>query len=44
MITSIKYKYFSFVMRIVKIYSLSNFQICNTVLLNIVTMLYTTSP
>ena len=27
-----------------KIYSLSNFQICNTVLLTLVTMLYVTSP
>ena len=32
------------VMRSFKIYSLSNFQICNMVLLIIVTMLYITSP
>ena len=32
------------VMRIFKIYSLSNFQICNTVLLTIVTMLYIIFP
>ena len=31
-------------MRILKTYSFSNFQICNTVLLTIVTMLYITSP
>ena len=31
-------------MRTLKIYSLSNFQICNTVLLTIVTMLYIRSP
>ena len=31
-------------MRILKTYSFSNFQICNTVLLTIITMLYITSP
>ena len=35
---------FFLVMRTFKIYSLSNFQICNTVLLIIVAMLYITSP
>ena len=30
-------------LRVLKIYSLSNFQRCNTVLLTIVTMLYITS-
>ena len=34
---------FFLVMRTFKIYSLSNFQICDTVLLTIVTMLYTYS-
>lgn len=31
-------------MRIFMIYSLSNFQTCNTVLLTVVAMLYVTSP
>ena len=42
----ITHSYYLFfpVMRILKTYSFSNFQICNTVLLTIVTMLYITSP
>ena len=42
--TAIPYSYNLFVWaRTLKIYSLSNFQIYNTVMLTIVTMLYTTS-
>ena len=42
----ITHSYYLFfpVMRILKNYSFSNFHICNTVLLTIVTMLYITSP
>ena len=37
-------EYFFFVVRTLKIYSLSNFQVYNTVLLTIITVLYIRSP
>ena len=37
-------QFFFLVMRTFKIYSLSNFQLCNTISLTVVTMLYLTSP
>ena len=43
-VTLCSYKIFFLLMRTFKIYSLSNFQICNTVLSTIVNMLYITSP
>ena len=38
------HNFFPLVMRKFKIYSLSDFQICNTILLTMVAMLYITSP
>ena len=44
LITILSYNTFLLILRTCKIYSLSNFQMCNTVLLTIVAMLYVTSP
>ena len=44
LITILSYKTFFLVLRTCKIYSLSNFQIGNTVLLTMVSMLYISSP
>ena len=39
-----RYRFFFLLKRTFKIYSLSNFQVCNTELSTIVNMLYVTSP
>ena len=43
-VTIHSYIFFSLVMRTLRICSLSNFQVCNIVLLTVVAMLYVTSP